>query len=170
MKYPDLRGFLSNLQQLGALKHIPAPVSPYLETTEICDRTPGAGGPALMFGKPSAQTIPVRANLFGTPRRVTLGMGADDAGQLRRIGQLSAALKEPAAPQGLRDVSGLGSPLKSLWGMAPTEACAGCCQEIVWDGDDVDLACLPIQRCRPGDLARKARSLRLPAADVSGRP
>lgn len=141
---------------------------------KICDRTLGAGGPALIFDNPSAQTIPVLANLFGAPRRAALGMGADDVGQSRRIGQLPAILKEPEAPEGLRDASGLGSMLKSLWkslwDMAPTEVRAGGRQEIGWDGDDVDLARLLIQHRWPGDVAHKTRNRRLPAADVPGRP
>jgi 4-hydroxy-3-polyprenylbenzoate decarboxylase len=83
MKYADLRDFIVQLQQLGELKHISAPVSPHLEMTEICDRTLRAAGPALIFDKPSGHSIPVLGNLFGTPRRVALGMGADDVSELR---------------------------------------------------------------------------------------
>ena len=153
MKYSDLRDFLAQLQQLGELKHISIPVSPYLEMTEICDRTLRAGGPALMFDNPDGQTIPVLGNLFGTPRRVALGMGAEDVGELRRIGHLLAALKEPEPPKGLREALGLGSMLKSLWDMAPKESRGAACQEIVWEDADVDLAKLPIQHCWPGDVA-----------------
>ncbi|HTN66025.1 MAG TPA: 4-hydroxy-3-polyprenylbenzoate decarboxylase [Burkholderiaceae bacterium] len=153
MKYSDLRDFLAQLQQLGELKHVSVPVSPYLEMTEICDRTLRAGGPALIFDKPDGQTIPVLGNLFGTPRRVALGMGAEDVGELRRIGHLLAALKEPEPPKGLKEALGLGSMLKSLWDMAPKELRGASCQEIVWEGTDVDLAKLPIQHCWPGDVA-----------------
>src|SRR4051812_3900990 len=117
MKYSDLRDFISQLQQLGELKRVPVPVSPYLEMTEVCDRTLQAGGPALLFDNPSGHSIPVLGNLFGTPRRVALGMGADDVSELRKIGHVLAMLKEPEPPKGLRDVLGLGSMLKSLWDM-----------------------------------------------------
>ena len=153
MKYSDLRDFISQLQQLGELKRISAPVSPYLEMTEICDRTLRAGGPALLFDKPDGKTIPVLANLFGTTRRVALGMGAEDIGELRRIGHLLAALKEPEPPKALKDVLGLGSLLKSLWDMAPREQRGAACQDVVWEGNDVDLGRLPIQHCWPGDVA-----------------
>ena len=73
MKYSDLRDFISQLQSIGELKHVAAPVSPYLEMTEVCDRTLRAGGPALLFDRPTGHTIPVLGNLFGTPRRVALG-------------------------------------------------------------------------------------------------
>ncbi|MGH8807725.1 MAG: 4-hydroxy-3-polyprenylbenzoate decarboxylase [Noviherbaspirillum sp.] len=153
MKYSDLRDFISQLQQLGELKRVSVPVSPNLEMTEVCDRTLRAGGPALLFDKPSGHSIPVLGNLFGTPRRVALGMGAEDVSELRKIGHVLAMLKEPEPPRGLRDVLGLGSMLKSLWDMAPKEHRSAPCQDIIWEGKDVDLAKLPIQHCWPGDVA-----------------
>ena len=153
MKYSDLRDFINQLQRLGELKHISTPISPYLEMTEICDRTLRAAGPALLFDHPSGHSMPVLGNLFGTPRRVALGMGAEDVSELRKIGHLLAALKEPEPPKGFKDVLGLGSLLKSLWDMAPKEHRSAPCQDIVWEGGDVDLGKLPIQHCWPGDVA-----------------
>ncbi|OGB21724.1 MAG: 3-octaprenyl-4-hydroxybenzoate decarboxylase [Burkholderiales bacterium RIFCSPLOWO2_02_FULL_57_36] len=153
MKYTDLRDFIAKLKQLDELKHVAVPVSPYLEMTEICDRTLRSGGPALIFDQPTGHTIPVLANLFGTPRRVALGMGAEDVSELRKIGQVLAMLKEPEPPKGFKDVLGLGSLVKSLWDMAPKESRSAQCQDIVWEGKDVDLARLPIQHCWPGDIA-----------------
>lgn len=49
MKYRDLRDFLSLLEQRGELKRISQPIDPYLEMTEIADRTLRAGGPALLL-------------------------------------------------------------------------------------------------------------------------
>ena len=89
--------------------------------------------------QPNGHTIPVLANLFGTPRRVALGMGAEDVSELRKIGHLLARLKEPEPPKGLKDVLGLGTLVKSLWDMAPKERRSAPCQEIVWEGKDVDL-------------------------------
>jgi 4-hydroxy-3-polyprenylbenzoate decarboxylase len=153
MKYSDLRDFISQLQELGELKRISIPVSPYLEMTEICDRVLRNGGPAVLFDNPAGNKIPVLGNLFGTPRRVALGMGAEDMGELRRIGQLLATLKEPEPPKGLKDALGLGSLVKALWDMAPKEQRSAPCQDIVWEGRDVDLGRLPIQHCWPGDAA-----------------
>ncbi|MFL9878540.1 4-hydroxy-3-polyprenylbenzoate decarboxylase [Herbaspirillum rhizosphaerae] len=153
MKYTDLRDFISQLQLSGELKHVSVPVSPYLEMTEICDRTLRASGPALIFDKVVDKNIPVLANLFGTPRRVALGMGAEDVSELRRIGHLLAKLKEPEPPKGFKDVMGLGTLVKSLWDMAPKERSSAPCQDIVWEGNDVDLDRLPIQHCWPGDVA-----------------
>ena len=153
MKYSDLRDFIAKLKQSGELTEVALPVSPYLEMTELCDRTLRAGGPALLFTQPVGHTMPVLGNLFGTPQRVAMGMGADDVSELRKIGHLLAALKEPEPPKGLRDVLGLGSLIKSVWDMAPRELRSAPCQEIVWEGSDVDLARLPIQHCWPGDIA-----------------
>jgi 4-hydroxy-3-polyprenylbenzoate decarboxylase len=153
MKYSDLRDFIAKLKQSGELSEVSLPVSPYLEMTELCDRTLRAGGPALLFTNPTGHSMPVLGNLFGTPKRVALGMGASDVGELRRIGQLLSALKEPEPPKGFKDVLGLGSLVKSVWDMAPRELRSAPCQEIVWEGKDVDLARLPVQHCWPGDIA-----------------
>ena len=144
---------MAQLDSMGELKRVGIPVSPNLEMTEVCDRTLRAGGPALLFTQPTGHSIPVLGNLFGTPRRVALGMGADDVGELRRIGHVLARLKEPEPPKGFKDILGLGSLVKAVWDMAPKEVRGAPCQEIVWEGQDVDLGRLPIQHCWPGDVA-----------------
>ncbi|MCA3221439.1 MAG: 4-hydroxy-3-polyprenylbenzoate decarboxylase [Burkholderiales bacterium] len=152
MKYSDLRDFLGQLERAGELRRIEVPVSPQLEMTEICDRVLRAGGPALLFSRPTGHDIPVLGNLFGTPRRVALGMGAVSVAALREVGELLAALKEPEAPKGLRDALGKVAMLKSaLWDMAPREVRGAACQQVAWEGSAVDLARLPIQTCWPGD-------------------
>ncbi|QBP76818.1 4-hydroxy-3-polyprenylbenzoate decarboxylase [Herbaspirillum huttiense] len=153
MKYTDLRDFISQLQQKGELKRVSHPVSSHLEMTEIADRTLRAEGPALLFEQVDKKNIPVLANLFGTPHRVALGMGADSISELRRIGHLLARLKEPEPPKGIKDVLDLGGLVKSLWDMAPKERGSAPCQDVVWEGSDVDLSRLPIQHCWPGDVA-----------------
>jgi 4-hydroxy-3-polyprenylbenzoate decarboxylase len=132
MKYADLRDFLAQLAGSGQLKRIPVEVSPRLEMTEICDRTLRSGGPALLFERPKGFQTPVLGNLFGTPQRVALAMGATDVGALRDVGELLAALKEPEAPQGLRDALSKVAQLKSaLWDMAPREVRSALCQTVV---------------------------------------
>jgi 4-hydroxy-3-polyprenylbenzoate decarboxylase len=152
MKYRDLRDFLGRLEATQQLRRIHTPVSTRLEMTEISDRTLRAGGPALLFERPEGHEIPVLTNLFGTPDRVALAMGADNVGALREVGELLASLKEPEAPRGLRDALGKVALLKSaLWDMAPKEIRSAPCQEVRIEGPDVDLARLPIQICWPGD-------------------
>ncbi|WP_151445688.1 4-hydroxy-3-polyprenylbenzoate decarboxylase [Lacisediminimonas profundi] len=153
MKYADLRDFIAQLETIGELKRVQQPVSPHLEMTEVCDRTLKQGGPALLFEHPAGHDMPVLGNLFGTTRRVALGMGAESIADLRQIGRVLATLKEPEPPKGLRDVMGMGALVKSVWDMAPRELRSGRCQEVVWEGNDVDLGRLPIQHCWPGDIA-----------------
>ena len=151
MKYRDLRDFLQQLEQLGELKRITAPVNPNLEMTEICDRTLRAGGPALLFENPVGFGTPVLGNLFGTERRVALGMGRESVEELRELGELLAFLKEPEPPKGMRDAWEKLPVFRKVLSMSPKLRGSGPCQEKVLEGDDVDLYQLPIQTCWPGD-------------------
>lgn len=153
MKYTDLRDFIKQLEAIGELRRIQTPVSPRLEMTEICDRVLRAEGPALLFEKVPGYSMPVLGNLFGTPRRVALGMGAESVTALREIGKLLAYLKEPEPPKGLRDAWDKWPILKNVLNMAPKVRSSGPCQEVVWEGADVDLARVPVQHCWPGDVA-----------------
>ena len=153
MPYHDLRDFITQLEQSGELRRVRQQVSPHLEMTALCDRVLRAGGPALLFEQPTGHTMPVLANLFGTPARVARAMGVADLQDLRPFGELLAALKEPEAPKGFKDMLGMGGLLKTLWNMAPKERSAAPCQDVVWEGNDVDLARLPVQHCWPGDVA-----------------
>lgn len=151
MQYRDLRDFITRLEAMGELRRITAEVDPHLEMTEICDRVLRAEGPALLFENVKGSSIPVLANLFGTPRRVALGMGQDDVFKLREIGELLAYLKEPEPPGGLRDAWEKVPLLKKVLSMGPKKVRNAACQEVVLEGDDVDLDQLPIQTCWPGD-------------------
>jgi len=153
MKYKDLRDFIALLERRGELKRITVEVDPYLEMTEICDRTLRAGGPALLFENPRGHSVPVLGNLFGTPERVALGMGEESVGALREVGQLLAFLKEPEPPKGLRDALDKLPKFKQVLNMAPKVVKEAPCQEVVLEGDEVDLGRLPIQTCWPGDAA-----------------
>ncbi|GBL44382.1 3-polyprenyl-4-hydroxybenzoate carboxy-lyase [Sulfuriferula multivorans] len=151
MKYKDLRDFIAQLEKIGELKRIGTPVNPRLEMTEICDRVLKAAGPAILFEHPTGHTMPVLGNLFGTPRRVALGMGEDSVEALREVGKLLAFLKEPEPPKGLKDAWDKLPVFKQVLNMAPKEVSSAPCQDIVWEGADVDLSKLPIQTCWPGD-------------------
>lgn len=90
MKYNDLRDFITQLEDKGLLKRINIEVDPYLEITEICDRTLKQQGPALLFENVKDSSVPVLANLFGTPERVAMGMGEESTDALREVGKLLA--------------------------------------------------------------------------------
>ncbi|HEX5865886.1 MAG TPA: 4-hydroxy-3-polyprenylbenzoate decarboxylase, partial [Casimicrobiaceae bacterium] len=161
MKYADLRDFLAQLERRGELKRIAVEVDPHLEMTEICDRVLKANGPALLFEKPKGfdgtggrPRMPVLGNLFGTPQRVALGMGEESVAALREVGKLLAFLKEPEPPKGLKDAWQNTRPVfLQVMHMTPKERSSAPCQEIVWEGAELDLARLPVQTCWPGDVA-----------------
>lgn len=152
MTYSDLRDFISFLEKRGELVRISQEVDPNLEMTEISDRTLRAKGPALLFENPVGHRMPVLCNLFGTPERVAMGMGQEKVGALREVGELLAFLKEPEPPKGLRDLWEKRHDFKQVLNMPVKVVKNAPCQEIVLEGDQVDLDQLPIQTCWPGDV------------------
>ena len=153
MKSSDLRNFIALLEQRGELVRIKQEVDPYLEMTEISDRTLRAKGPALLFENPKGYDVPVLCNLFGTTERVALGMGQENVSALRDVGALLAFLKEPEPPKGLLDLWEKRHDFKQVLNMPVKVVKKASCQQIVLEGDQVDLDQLPIQTCWPGDAA-----------------
>src|SRR5689334_16518553 len=164
MTYRDLRDFIAQLEGRGDLVRVRPAVDPYLEMTALCDRALREHGPALLFetpkgnySGPNGAPIPVLGNLFGTPERVALAMGADASNwqsSLREIGRLLSFLREPEPPKSLVDAWRNTRPVfMKVLDMAPKVRASGPCQEVLWEGDDVDLARLPIQTCWPADVA-----------------
>lgn len=153
MKYTDLRDFIQQLESRGELRRISHLVDPYLEITEICDRTLKQGGPALLFENVRGSSVPVLANLFGTPQRVALGMGEENADSLRGVGELLAFLKEPEPPKGMKDAWEKMPVFKQVLNMAPKLVRKAPCQHVVLEKEEVDLSAVPVQTCWPGDAA-----------------
>ena len=151
MDYKDLRDFISKLEQLGELKRVNQEVDPHLEMTEICDRVLKQEGPAILFENPKGYSLPVLANLFGTPKRVALGMGQDTVSALRDVGEVLAALKEPEPPEGVKDAWAKLPVYKQVLNMAPKVVKKPVCQQVVIEGEAVNLADFPIQTCWPDD-------------------
>ena len=151
MKYRDLRDFMAGLERAGELRRVAEPVSARLEMTAISDFVLRASGPALWFLRPAGYKVSALTNLFGTPKRVALGMGASEVSELRDVGRLLASLKEPEPPKGLKDAGKLLHMAKSLWDMKPANVRHAACQEVVLAGTDVDLGLLPVQTCWPED-------------------
>ncbi|HET9820595.1 MAG TPA: UbiD family decarboxylase [Burkholderiaceae bacterium] len=151
MKYADLRDFVARLESTGELRRLSQPLSARLEMTALADQTLRAGGPAILVTNPVGYKIPALLNLFGTPKRVALGMGAEGLEQLRDIGRVLASLKEPEPPKGLKDSARLLALVKAVWDMKPHRVRSAPCQDVALEGDDVDLGQLPVQTCWPGD-------------------
>ncbi|ENM5901572.1 4-hydroxy-3-polyprenylbenzoate decarboxylase [Vibrio mimicus] len=153
MNFKDLREFLDYLEQRGELKRITHPVDPHYEMTEISDRTLRAKGPALLFENPLGHEFPVLTNLFGTPERVAMGMGRQHVKELRDVGQWLAYLKEPEPPRGLKELIEKLPIFKQVLNMPVKRLRRAPCQEIVWQGDEVDLDKIPVMSCWPEDVA-----------------
>jgi 4-hydroxy-3-polyprenylbenzoate decarboxylase len=153
MKYKDLRDFIDQLEQQGELKRISAEVDPNLEMTEICDRVLRAEGPALLFENPKGYSTPVLANLFGTPKRVAMGMGEDSVEALREVGRLLAMLKQPEPPKGMKDAWNSLPVFRKVLDMAPKKVKRAPCQQVIIEKDQIDLSKIPVQTCWPGDVA-----------------
>jgi len=154
MSYGNLRDFLCDLEAVGELKRVRAPVDPVLEVTEICQRTLRAGGPALLFENPKGSAIPLLGNLFGTTQRVARAIGRESVEELREVGRMLAFLKEPQLPRGLREVLEKLPVWRQVLHVPPKVLRDAPCREHVIEGPDVDLAAFPIQHCWPEDAGR----------------
>src|SRR6266705_1513222 len=157
MPYASLRDFIARLETSGRLTRVRAPVSPFLEMTEIQTRLLAEGGPAVLFenvvrGGGSAIAMPVLVNLFGTVERVAWGMDREPH-QLREIGETLAFLKQPEPPGGWREALDMLPLLKTVMAMRPRTVNAAPCQEIVLRDGEIDLGLLPIQTCWPDEPA-----------------
>ncbi|NWG70616.1 MAG: UbiD family decarboxylase [Parvularculaceae bacterium] len=164
MAYRSLRDFIARLESVGELKRVAEPVSVVLEMTEVQTRLLAEGGPAVLFEKPVREDgrvcdIPVLVNLFGTVKRVAMGvtLGGRErttAAELREVGEMLAFLRQPEPPGGLKEALGLLPLARHVLAMAPSRRAFGApCQEVVLTGADIDLGRLPIQTCWPGEPA-----------------
>ena len=157
MAYRSLRDFIARLESTGRLNRVSAPVSPYLEMTEIQTRLIAEQGPAVLFenvvgDEGTRYDMPVLVNLFGTVERVAWGMNREP-GQLREVGETLAFLRQPEPPSGWREAIEMLPLLNTVRAMKPRTIGAGPVQEVVLMGDDIDLGRLPIQTCWPGEPA-----------------
>src|SRR3954469_24554528 len=163
MAYRSLREFIGKLEAAGELVRVSEPVSTVLEMTEIQRRLLRDGGPAVLFENPiradgERSTMPALANLFGTVKRVAMGvtLGGEPrttAAELREVGELLAFLRQPEPPRGFKDAWDMLPLAKTVMSMRPAIVKKASVQDVVWTGDQIDLTKLPIQTCWPGEPA-----------------
>lgn len=163
MAYKSLRDFLDLLEAEGELVRVSEPVSTHLEMTEIQTRLLRDGGPAVLFERPvkpdgSVSPIPCVVNLFGTVKRVAMGVTLENrtrttAAELREVGELLAFLKNPTPPRGLADAVQMLPLAQTVMAMRPRVVKRAPVHDMVLTGGDIDLGVLPIQGCWPGEPA-----------------
>ena len=161
--YKTQRDFIARLETASELERVTEPVSTVLEMTEIQTRLLRDKGPAVLFenvtladGTPSP--MPVLVNLFGTVKRVAMGVTLDgkdrtSGEELREVGELLAFLRQPEPPRGLKDAWDMLPLAQTVMGMRPKTVKSAPVQEVVLKGDDIDLTRLPVQGCWPGEPA-----------------
>ncbi len=154
MSHHDLRDFLGELSRRGQLRRVAEPVDPELESTALCRLALRRGGPALLMENPVGSRHALLGNLFGHRDRIELALGGRPLASLRELGELLAALKEPRWPANLRQALSSWPELAQLAHVAPRTVADAAFDDVVLEGDDIDLGALPIQRCWPGDVAR----------------
>ena len=114
------------------------------------------GGPAILFEQPQdgdrAWDMPVLVNLFGTVERVAKAIGRTPE-QLREVGEMLAFLRQPEPPGGFREALEMIPLARRVLAMKPKTVRTAPCQEVVLEGDAIDLGRLPVQTCWPGEPA-----------------
>ena len=146
--YRNLQEFVKRLSEEGELLRITEEVSPELEITEITDRVVKCEGPALLFEKVKGYEMPVLTNAFGSLHRISLALGVSD---LEALGQEISDFLQVEAPDSLFKKLKMIPKLKRLAHMFPKMVRKAPCQEIVLEGEEVDLLRLPVLKCWPKD-------------------
>lgn len=169
MAYSNLREFVAALEKAGELHRIKTQVSPMLEITEIADRvskSPAArpsdhakafdphhahlGGKALLFENVEGSSVPLLINGFGSYRRMEMAMGCEDIG-FDGLAEKVGRLVKPEPPTGIMEKMKKGLELAKIASFAPKTVRNGMCQQVVKQGDEINLLELPVIKCWPSD-------------------
>ena len=156
MTIDNLAQFIDAIDEAGELARITHPVAAKLELCEIADRVMkrAGGGRALLFENVTLDDgtrspYPVAINLFGSMSRICLALGVHD---LDQIGARITELLAMKVPEGLIGKLSLLPRLLEIGKFPPRlKSAKPPCQEIIWQGGDIDLGKLPIITCWPED-------------------
>ncbi len=153
MNFRDLREFIAFLEEKGQLRRISTPVSCDLEITEIADRMVKSGGPALLFENVEDYDLPVAINLFASDQRMAWALGVERVQELiERLTDMLQLTQGP--PEGLLNKLRTLGQLLQLGRFQARTVSRAPCQEVVLQGEEVDLFQFPILRCWPLDGGR----------------
>lgn len=178
MAYRDFQHFLEVLEAKRELRRIKEPVSPYLEITEIADRVMKVGGPALLFERPAGPphrlytndpmsavmghgsihavpagrveyANPVAINTMGSRKRMSMALSCED---FEEHAERLAGILKMQPPSGPVDaLKKLPALLREIKNVPPKTVSKAKCQEVVLQGDEIDLTRLPVLTCWPED-------------------
>ena len=150
----DLRGFIQLLEERGQLRRITAPVDRDLEVAEIANRMLQAGGPALLFENVKDSAFPIAVNLMGTVERICWAMNMENPLELEDLGKKLSMLQQPKPPKTVSQAIDFGKVLFDVLKAKPSRDYFPPCQQIVIEGDDVDLTQIPMIRPYSGDAGQ----------------
>ena len=150
----DLRGFIKLLEDRGQLRRISASVSADLEIAEIANRMLQVGGPALLFENVQGAEFPVAINLMGTVERICWAMNLNKPEELEDLGKKLALLQQPKPPKKLSQAIDFGKVLFDVLKAKPNRNFFPACQQVILEGDEVDLKKIPMIRPYPGDAGQ----------------
>ena len=154
MAYESLNDFIERIDRAGQLRRITRKVDPYLEITEIANRTmklPG-GGPCLLFENVKGSKFPLAINLMGSRQRMSWALSADDIEDVAR--EIAELVRLPGnMPPTLLGKLQLLPRIAGLGNISPrlVSGITAPCQEVVLTGSDANLDILPILTCWPDD-------------------
>ncbi len=150
----DLRGFLKQLEQRGQLRRISALVDPDLEIAEISNRMLQSGGPALFFENVKGAAYPLAVNVMGTVERICWAMNMEEPQELEELGKKLAMLQQPKPPKKISQAIDFGKVLFDVLKAKPGGTFFPACQQVVADGDRLDLNQIPMIRPYPKDAGK----------------
>ncbi|MFM7365558.1 MAG: UbiD family decarboxylase [Cuspidothrix sp.] len=150
----DLRGFIKILEQRGKLKRISALVDPDMEIAEISNRMLQKGGPGLLFENVKGASFPVAVNLMGTVERICWAMNMERPEELETLGKKLSMLQQPKPPKKISQAIDFGKVLFDVLKAKPGKDFFPPCQQVVIEGNDLDLNKLPLIRPYPGDAGK----------------
>jgi 4-hydroxy-3-polyprenylbenzoate decarboxylase len=150
----DLRGFIKILEERGQLRRITAPVDSELEIAEISNRMLAKGGPGLIFENVKGAEFPVAVNLMGTVERICWAMNMEHPLELEELGRKLSMLQQPKPPKKISQAIDFGKVLFDVVKAKPGRDFFPACQQVVFQGEDLDLNKIPMIRPYPGDAGK----------------
>jgi 4-hydroxy-3-polyprenylbenzoate decarboxylase len=150
MAYDGMAEFVTALERRGELVRVSRPVSARLEVAAIADRVMKSGGPALLFERVDASPFPLLINAYGSRARMSMALGVADLEDHAKAIEALLHTRPSMTPAGLAQ---LAQTLPELAHVPPRRAspAEARCQDVVLEGDRVDLDLLPILTSWPGD-------------------